>query len=422
MSPLTLRRAFLQFAASVVVVVLLVGAVGFWLLHRAATSEALDDAKNETRIVGSAIVAPLLGGDARQLRTRLDALFARGGLGDRVSHVKVWTPDGRVLYSTEPQLIGRRFAFSPEDRRALATLGSEADVSDLSAPENRFERVEGKLLEVYAGIRAPSGRHVLFETYRPYTIITADERRLRDQFAPVLLAAVLLLALLMLPLVLGMGRRIERARREREGLLRRALDASLRERTRVARDLHDGPVQRLSGVAFSLAGAERSPADSHALRATIRASAEQVRETVRELRSTLTDLYPPNLERQGLRTALGDTLAPLRAAGIVTELDVAPELSLDAEAEAALFRAAQEASRNALEHAQPHAVRVAVHPAGDRVVLEVSDDGAGFVTGAPREGHFGLQLLDDLARDVGGRLEVESVPGAGTRVRFEVPA
>jgi signal transduction histidine kinase len=418
----TTRRAFLQFVASMVAVVVVVGLFGVWLLHRSATREALDDARMETRAIGRAVVQPLITPGNRDLRAQLDLLFRRGALGERVNHAKVWTADGRVLYATEPLLIGKRFGLSATDRVVLDEGLSEADVSDLSEPENRFERSEGKLLEVYTGLRAPDGRKVLFETYRPYSLITENERRLRSAFAPTLFGAVLLLALLLLPLVLGLARRLERGQRDREALLRRALDASDRERTRVARELHDGPVQRLSGVAFALAGAERSPPETTDLRETIRAGAEQIRETVRELRGTLTDLYPPNLQRQGLAAALADLLAPLRVAGVNATLDVPSELRLRPDTELALFRAAQEATRNVLEHADAASAHVAVTCADDVATLEVSDDGVGFGTADQSEGHFGLRLLEDLARDHGGRLDVSSSPGNGTRLCFKIPA
>jgi signal transduction histidine kinase len=421
--PLTVRRAFLQFLASVVVVVLLVGGVGVLLLHRAATHEALADARNETSFVGEGVVAPVLQASGGRVddavRRRLGSLFERGALGERVSHVKLWSPDGRVLYASEPQLTGRRFSLGAAEREVLRDGGSEAGVSDLTEPENAFERSEGELLEVYSGFSA-AGRRFMFETYRPYQLIAANEHRLRGAFAPALIAAVLLLVALVLPLVLGLARRLERGRREREALLQRALDASDRERVRVARELHDGPVQRLSGVAFSLAAVERAPAGTD-LRDAVRAGAQQVRETVRELRGTLTDLYPPNLHRQGLRPALSDTLAPLRAAGVRATLDAPEDLDVSAEAEAVLFRVAQEGTRNALEHAGASSVAIELRVADGRASLTVTDDGNGFEA-TQREGHFGLRLLDDLARDHEGSLEVESSPGAGTRLRVEVPA
>ena len=75
----------------------------------------------------------------------------------------MWTPDGRIAYSDEPRLIGTRYALGEDEQQALATGDAEAEVADLSKPENRFERDEGSLLEVYLPIRTPGGRQALFE-------------------------------------------------------------------------------------------------------------------------------------------------------------------------------------------------------------------------------------------------------------------
>jgi signal transduction histidine kinase len=420
---MTPRGILVRFAASVVIVLALTGTIGLWLLHDAATDEALQDARTETAEVARAVVAPLLARDPTDvaLRRRFDRLVVRKALGISVRHVKVWSGDGTVRYSSDPKLIGRRFVFDEEEREVLVDGGTEAEVSDLSEPENQFERREGKLLEVYTRVRGPGGRPMLFETYSPYSLITADEARLRSTFAPAVVAAVGLLALLLLPLTVGLVRRLETSRRDRETLLRKALDASQRERLQIARELHDGPVQRLAGVAFSLAGVERTT-DAAANRAGVRLGAEQVRETIRELRGALTELYPPSLQRQGLAAATQDLVVGLRVAGIATEVSVPAEIQLSADAEAAVFRVAQEATRNVLEHANASAVSVTITKDVGRVRLVVADDGEGFDPRVnPREGHFGLRLLADLAVQHAGTLMVESAPGAGTRLRFEVP-
>src|SRR5262249_4421477 len=87
-----------------------------------------------------------------------------------------------------------------------------------------------------------------------------------------------------------------------------------------------------------------------------------------------------------------------------------------------LFRAAQEALRNAARHSGASAIRATVNalPAGG-ARLQVADDGAGFDTAAVPDGHFGLRLLADLAHDAGGRLDVASAPGRGTTVTLELP-
>src|SRR5205085_11788702 len=102
---------------------------------------------------------------------------------------------------------------------------------------------------------------------------------------------LLAFAVLLVPLVLGLARRLRRAGGEREELLQRAIDASGQERRRIARDIHDGPVQELAGLAMGLsARAERSDRPSEAL--ALSETARAVRGSVRMLRSALFGIYP----------------------------------------------------------------------------------------------------------------------------------
>jgi signal transduction histidine kinase len=116
----------------------------------------------------------------------------------------------------------------------------------------------------------------------------------------------------------------------------------------------------------------------------------------------------------------------LADAGVATQVRVQPEAgALTPEAESLLFRASQEAIRNVISHARAHNVRVDVNVRDLTAVLEVEDDGIGFSptaeAAARADGHLGLQVLGDLAHDAGGTLNVTSTPGAGTRIRLEVP-
>ena len=117
----------------------------------------------------------------------------------------------------------------------------------------------------------------------------------------------------------------------------RAVEASADERRRIAADLHDGPVQDLAGVSYSLdAAARRAPA----LADTLRDSAATTRAALRQLRSLLVEIHPPNLRSAGLESALSDLLAPLAAAGAEPQLDVEDGLALGTDAEHLVFRAA----------------------------------------------------------------------------------
>jgi signal transduction histidine kinase len=295
----------------------------------------------------------------------------------------------------------------------------EAQVSDVSKPENRFERHMGKLLEVYLPIRTPSGVPLRFETYYRSSFISARAGRIFRGFAPVMIGALALLALIQLPLAWWLARRIQRGQQERERLLRHAIDASDVERRRIAQDLHDGVVQDLAAVSYSLAAAaDGAPAPYDR---DLRSAAAETRHGIGQLRTLLVDIYPPELHRAGLAASLADVLGSAEARGLETSLDVDPDLGLEPETEALFYRIAQEAIRNVVKHAGAAAVSVDVFATETGARLVVEDDGRGFdPSTVEAEGHFGLRVLEDLALEAGGELEIDSAPSAGTRVVVEV--
>jgi signal transduction histidine kinase len=352
----------------------------------------------------------------------MDSIVRDRVLNGRVVRVKIWTALGRILYSDEPRLIGSTYPLGRDEQEAMAAGHTKADLSDLEAPENHYERSYHKLLEVYLPVRAPGGQVLLFESYLRFSSITANGRRIWTLFAPVLVGGLLLLFLIQVPLALSMARRVRQGQRDREALLQHAIDSSEAERRRIARDLHDGVVQDLAGVSFSLAAAT-SRADEE-LAGVLTQAAADTRRGLRELRTLIVDIAPPGLHADGLDRALNDLVAPLAADGMetsvaVTVADLAPET------ETLLFRAAREALRNVSAHAEARRVELSVAADNGTVELVVADDGRGFspdeVAGRRREGHVGLSLLDDLAHEAGGRLVVDSTPGHGTRVALEVP-
>ena len=291
-------------------------------------------------------------------------------------------------------------------------------MSNLSEPENRYERSFGKLLEVYAAVTTPSGRQLRYEEYYRSSFIDARARRIFREFGFISLGALILLALIQLPLAWHLAHRVQRGQRERMDLLQRAVDASERERRRIAADLHDGVVQNLAGVSYSLsAAASSAPAE---LSPTLREAAAETRQALRELRSLLVEIYPPELQREGLEAALGDLLAPCAARGLETRLAV-DDGDLPPAVESLFFRATQEALRNVVKHAGAQRVDVEVGRRNGSATLRVEDDGTGFeVDGQPKGDHFGLRVLRDLVREVGGDLEIDSKPGRGTVVCVEV--
>ena len=226
--------------------------------------------------------------------------------------MKMWTRDGHIVYSDEPRLIGARYPLGADELGALRGGGRRH--RDLSAPENRFERSYDKLLEVYLPIRAPGGDVAAVRGLPPL------QRGRRPTAGgcgwpscPRCSAACCCCNSSTSRWRGSLARRLREGRREREALLEHALDASQTERRLIAADLHDGVVQDLLGVSYSLAAdAARVNGSDPEAGAALREGATQTRETVSALRALLIDIYPPSLQSAGLAAALGDLATHLR--------------------------------------------------------------------------------------------------------------
>jgi signal transduction histidine kinase len=300
-------------------------------------------------------------------------------------------------------------------------------VSDLTRPENRFERPFGKLLEVYLPLQTPSGAMVLFETYQEFASVEAQQSRMMLEIGPLLIGGLALLLILSVPLAWSMARRLETAGRQNAALLARAVEASETERKKIASDLHDGVVQRLVGTAMSLGAASRNggaQSGDSAMAQALQGGAAQLREAVRELRTLIVKIAPTDLTDDTLPEALDDLVQPLRASGV----DVAvrcQDCRLDPDEAKLMFRVAQEALRNVARHAAAKHVRVDLAGSVEGRTLTVSDDGRGLdpddLTASRRNGHVGLALLKSIAEDGGGKLKVTSPPGRGCTVELILP-
>lgn len=425
------RRVLLQLVAGLVAVLAVVGVLGSLASQRLAEREAVNDAANTADVLADAVISPaltnaLVEGEAAAL-AEFDTLVRERVLGSTIIRVKLWAPDGRVVYADEPRLIGRTFALSEAERAALADPQTRAEVSNLTGSENQFE-TGSRALEVYRPVWLPDGRQLLFETYSPYEPVQQRSSQLWRGFSGVTLSSLLLLVVLMAPILWRLLRRLSDAQRHRERLLERTLDASDAERRRIAGTLHDGPVQDLVASSFAAAGAaaraqlagdERTAAELHEL-------AGSVRGNIRVLRSLLVDIYPPSLAGAGLGAALADLGESATSRGLIVHLDTdgGAALGLSASEERLVYGVAQECLRNAAKHAAPCTVSVRLareHGDPSEVVLDVLDDGPGFdmvLLTEPADGHFGLRVLADLASDAGATLQVASAPGAGTHWRL----
>jgi hypothetical protein len=241
----------------------------------------------------------------------LDRAVRDGVLGNPIVRLKVWTPQGRIVYSDAPALIGRTFELGDHLRATLTDGTVRAEVSDLSRPENRLERSVGRLVEVYQPLRLASGERVLVEAYHPAGGIDTASQRIWRTFLPVLFAVLLALAAAQVPLVWSHTRRGHAEAREREQLARDAERALQAERGRIAVELHEGVVQDLAGVAYELhAAASRSSgtAADGDLNAVLRRAADVCRGSMTRLRDLLVDLRSTDeaaRDIDGIREAIG---------------------------------------------------------------------------------------------------------------------
>jgi signal transduction histidine kinase len=411
-------------------VLVLVGVLGSLAAQRLAEREAVNDAATIADVLAEAVITPeltdaLADADPAAVAA-FDAVMRDRVLGPRIVRVKLWSPDGRIVYADEPQLVGRTFALSADQRTAISRPQTKAEVSDLDSSENEFETGE-RLLEVYRPVWTPNGRELLFETYSPYDSVSERSGQLWRGFAGVTVSSLLMLVVLTAPILWRLLRRLGDAQRQRERLLERTVEASDAERRRIAATLHDGPVQDLVASAFVAAGSAAKAESSGQPRIAddLRGLAASVRGNIRTLRSLLVDIYPPSLASAGLATALADLAQSGASRGLEVHVDAqeADDLGLEQDEERLVYRVAQECLRNSVTHAAPCTATIRLGREDDSVVLDVLDDGPGFDTDRldrPDEGHFGLRVLADLASDAGAELQVSSRPGAGTHWRLVI--
>ncbi len=216
--------------------------------------------------------------------------------------------------------------------------------------------------------------------------------------------------------------------------LRFGMEASERERTRWAREIHDETVQGLGALRLKLANA-RDQQDVHGLNEAVDEVLEGLGTEIDGLRHLITELRPAALDDLGLVPAL-EALA--RRAQAIDGLDVKTEIDfdstherMDAELESTIYRVVQEALTNVSRHAQATraVVSIAMAPGDAAVRISVTDDGRGLPAGGapsgPRgdglKGGFGLSGMRERAELVGGELELMPAPEKGTTVRLTVP-
>jgi signal transduction histidine kinase len=221
---------------------------------------------------------------------------------------------------------------------------------------------------------------------------------------------------------------LEKVESERKHLLDRTMRGVEEERTRIAAELHDGPIQRLTAVGYQLEEASMtlSAADPVYVNELLSDAQRQLYGEISELRGLMATLRPPVLDELGLGLALADHLDTFeRRTGIMCFLDSDRETRLEPEIETVLYRVAQEALINVAKHSRAYHVWVYLRTDDDRADMQIRDDGIGFdptaVNGLAGRGHFGLAGMRERVEMAGGRYRLLSSPGGGTAIRVRLP-
>lgn len=201
--------------------------------------------------------------------------------------------------------------------------------------------------------------------------------------------------------------------------------AVIEERERIGRDLHDGIIQSIYAVTLSLEDVaqlfEEAPDEAARL---VEIAIDSLQRTTREIRDFVFALRPGLLEDDSLAGALGRLAADLRrTANLHVEVTAAQLIALPLATAWELLAIAREALSNVARHADAGRAAVMLSVREGEVRLEIADDGRGFDPGEARAGtHQGLSNMHDRAAGLGGRLELVSAPGAGTRIIAAIPA
>jgi signal transduction histidine kinase len=423
------------------------------LVSRQIEDGVLNRTASITALYVDSVVAPRLQALAEQPRLddaqvkTLTWLLTSTPLADRIVTYKVWSLQGDVLYSPEPQLIGQHFPIDTGLAQAMHGTVS-VDMSDLSEPENVAERQRWKrLVEVYVPVRDGARQRVIAVT---------EFYQLPDEIDGAITAAlwrtwaiVAGTTLVMYVLLAGIVRRgsntiVQQQRALREKVLELsqllAQNQRLHERVRqaanrttalneqslrrIGADLHDGPAQALALALLRLdtvAPSEGEPSRQSEALAVVQ---KAVKEAMGEVRAIATGLRLPELQPLSLtEVAERAVQAHERRSGTPVELhlDGLPEQAPLA-VKIALLRSLQETLSNATRHGGGIDVRAHVRVEADRLYLTVSDAGPGFDwTVVDAEGRLGLAGVRERAELLGGDFHIDTAPARGAVVQMYWP-
>ncbi len=340
-------------------------------------------------------------------------------LGGETVRVKLWAPDGTIIYSDAGELIDEQFTLSPP---ALKAFGGATGtlISDLTDPAHELSREEGELIEIYIPLPNAGGEITsVIEIEQTAASLDSALGRIATNVWLSIGLGIAVLSVFMGTLAMARAREVNRRRRQAEILLRSSFEAQEVERRRVVGALHDEVGQPLYRLLYGLEGSRAKMDPDDPVADELDRLEGVVRDIDKTLRRELRILHEGLAADAGLDTAVLDLVELTRRE---SDLDVAAAVDLAWEPtpvqRTALYRAAQEGVMNVRKHAGATRVRIRLRTERDRVVLDVEDDGVG-VAGEPG---LGLTTTKERFQALGGDVAVSKLRGGGTRFRCWLPA
>lgn len=442
-------------------VILLAGmmVIGLWISH-----EIENAVLHRAGLISSAYMDSVLSTHLQSLSTKghlddadrsaLDRVLSRTELGQHIVAFKIWDPDGRILYSTTPALVGRQFPVKPSLASALAgEVHSER--LPLVEPQNEQEHQRwSRLVEIFVPVRAAgTGKIIAAAEFSQTSENLARElgaARVRSWLMVGGTTVVIFLLLGWLvkrasdTIVSQQGELGEKVSQlttlltQNEQLHERvrraaARTTALNERFlhRISADLHDGPGQalalalmRMETLSEQCSACRAAMGDDNAVSEEFRTLHGALQGALVDLRAVSAGLHLPEIEQLSLAdTARRAVRDYERSAGVAVALDVG---RVPAEAplpvKITLFRLLQESLANGFRHGGGVDQRVDLNARDGQLLIEVGDAGKGFEPKTSEMyGHLGLAGMRERVEILGGTFSVHSAPGGGTMIRAALP-
>jgi signal transduction histidine kinase len=421
--------------------------IGWWVANRIEDA-VITQTANTTALYMKSVVAPLLqplitqGTLDSAHHQQLQRLLVNTPLGQDIVSMKVWAPDGTILFSLEPALIGTRFPLD-EDLQAAFSGQTVSHLSSLSRAEDVMERrLWSNLIETHVPVFAEGTKRVIAVTeFYQYSepLLQQIASAQRQSWLIVAIATIVMYGLLS-GLVARGSRTIDQQQAqlqqsvkdlgalldENQVLHRRLQAAAAREAEineqflhRIGRDLHDGPAQDLALALLHLDEVCRAnPPQLETIRHALQSA-------LHEVRTLAAGLQLPELESLSTADVVRRAVREFqRKTGAAVELEPDPALPpLSLSKKIAIYRVIAEALYNSYRHAGAKNLHVQLGVTDQSIWADIADSGPGFdpATLSTDGNHLGIAGLQQRVALLAGSFDIQSHQDEGTRIHVSLP-